>query len=77
MISKANQYNIGPGPGVPIISAVPKIPTPQYMMNTVNGLEIVAAPAKAFNNLNQVNNNVRSTPVYLYDGKKSERINCT
>lgn len=71
------QYNTGSGPGVPIISSVPRIPTPQYTMNIVNGLEIIAAPAKAFNNLNQVNNNTSNRPVYLDNGEKIQEESIT
>ena len=71
MNSMNKQYNTGSGPGVPIISSVPRIPTPQYTMNIVNGIEIVAHPAKGTNNLNQVNNNASNRPVYLDNGEKN------
>ena len=67
------QYNTGSGPGVPIISSVPRIPTPQYTMNIVNGLEIIAHPAKGTNNLNQVNNNTSRRTVYLDNGEKNQK----
>jgi len=71
------QYNTGSGPGVPIISSVPRIPTPQYTMNIVNGIEIVAHPAKGTNNLNQVNNNTSNRPVYLDNGEKIQEESIT
>lgn len=73
MNTRSNQYNIGPGAGVPIISSVPRIPTPQYTMNIVNGIEIIAHPTKGTNNLNQVNNNTSNRPVYLDNGEKNQK----
>lgn len=81
MNNRSNQYNIGPGPGVPIINTVPRIPTPEYTisrsMNIVNRSEIVAHPAKGTNNLNQVNNNQTNTSVYLHSVEKNQKESIT
>ena len=46
-------------------------------MNIVNGIEIVAHPAKGTNNLNQVNNNTSNRPVYLDNGEKIQEESIT